>query len=254
MTGMSVADRTAADPSGAPAPDRAMRRLNLLFTATSVSVLLVTVERFSVTTEILLPPWNFLRLHEVLQMTVIILATVVIQALLLREVSRGFSALSLWPALVFVVGVYFYATGNGVHELGSFTLQTYCDFDDPTGDLCLGLFVNDFYTGNIMFFAGALLTNTALLVLARRNPLSADFGPGAFAVLLVNAVVYALAIVAYAGFDRVLVGLVFTLVMAVVAVAFLVSVGRRYRRYPLLTYTAAVYVLGAVGGSLARLL
>ena len=249
---MSVADRAAADWRAAAA-DGAMRRLNWLFTATSVSVLVVTAERFSFTTRVVLAPWDFLRLHELVQMLVVILATVVIQALLLREVSRRFTALSLWPFLVFVVGLYFYATGNGVHELGSFTFQTYCDFDDPSGNLCLGLFVNDFYTGNTMFFAGALLTTTALLVLARRNPVGADFGTGAFAVLLANAAVYALAIVAYAGFDRVLVGLVFTVVMAVVALGFLVSVGRRYRRFPFIVYTAVVYPLGAVVGLLVRL-
>ena len=36
---MSVADRALTDPPGAPAPDRAMRRLNWLFTATSLTVL-----------------------------------------------------------------------------------------------------------------------------------------------------------------------------------------------------------------------
>lgn len=252
---MSVADRALTEPSGVWAPEPAVRRMNLLFTASSLSVVLVSVERFSFTTDVLLPPANFLRLHELVQMVVIMLVTVVIQALLLRAVSRGFAALSVWPVLVFVAGVYFYATGNGVHELGSFTLQTYCDMGSVADDnLCHGLFINDFYTGNVMFFAGALLTNLALLVLERRNPLGADFGRGAFAVLLVNAAVFAVAVVAYAGFDRVLVGLVFTVVMAAVAIGFLVSVGRRYRQFPLITYTAATYALGAVAGVLVRLL
>jgi hypothetical protein len=239
----------------APAPTRStIRRLNLLFTATSLSVLLVTVERFSFTTQVLLPPWNFLRLHEVVQMTVIILATVVIQALLLREVSDRFTALSIGPFLLFVVGTYYYATGNGVHELGSFTFHAHCEVETPTGDLCGGLFFNDFYTGNTLFFAGALLATVALLVLARRNPVSADYGTGALVALVANAVVYALAIVAYAGFDRVLVGLVFTVVMAVVAAGFLVSVRRRWREFPFVVYTAIVYLLGAVVGLAVRLL
>jgi hypothetical protein len=247
---VTVADRAPAD---VPAADRAMRRLNWLFTATSLTVLVVTVERFSFTTRILLQPWDFLRLHELVQMSVIILATVVIQGLLLREVSRGFTALTLWPFLLFLVGVYFYATGNGVHELGSFTFNTYCVVEEPSGTLCLGLYFNDYYTGNTMYFAGALITNVGLLILARRNPIGADFGTGAFAALLVNAAVFALAIVAYAGFDRVAVGLVYTVVMAMVALGFLVSVGREYRRFPLITYTAATYLLGAVVGLVVRL-
>jgi hypothetical protein len=249
---VSVTDQPLTDPEAAAA--RAMTRLNRLFVATSLAVLLVTVERFSFTTEILLSPWNFLRLHELVQMTAIILTTVVIQALTLRELSRGFSTLTVGPFLLFVVGAYYYATGNGVHELGSFTFHAHCDVDTPAGDLCGGLYVNDYYTGNIMFFVGALLTTTALLVLARRNPLAADFGTRALVLVLVNAAVYALAIVAYAGFDRVLVGLVFTVVMDVVALAFLGSVGRRYRRYPFIVYTSAVFTLGAVAGVLVRVL
>jgi hypothetical protein len=55
-----------------------MKRLNWLLTLVSLTVLVVTGERFSFTTRVVLPPSNFLRLHEVLQMTLMILATVVL--------------------------------------------------------------------------------------------------------------------------------------------------------------------------------
>jgi hypothetical protein len=235
-------------------PDpRAARRLNLLFVATSLTVLLVTVERFSFTTEILLRPANFLRLHEAVQMTVIILATVLVQAGMLWAVSHRFSTLTVKTVLLFIAGVYFTATGNGVHELGSFTYQTYCHPDrlgvDP---LCGGLYINDFYTGNAMFFAGALMTTSALLMLERRAPQGAGFSTGALAVALVNALVYAFAVIAYAGFDQVLVGFAFTVVMAFVAIAYLSTTGREWRRYPLTVYTAATFVLGAAVAAAVR--
>ncbi|WP_433559708.1 hypothetical protein ACQPWY_16590 [Pseudonocardia xinjiangensis] len=235
---------------------RIMNRINWLFTATSLSVVLVSVERFSFTTRILLPPFDFLRLHELVQMAAIILVTVVIPALLFREVSGNFSALSARGGaavfLVFVVGVYYYSTGNGVHELASFTFNTYCDTATVSGNLCGGLFINDFYTGNILFFVGGLLMNVALLVLERRNPHSPVVG-GAFVVLLINAVVYAVTVVAYAGFDRVVVGLVYSVVQCVVALAFLLSVRSRYRQFPLITYLAVAYTLGAVASAVVRL-
>lgn len=167
--------------------------MNRLFTAASLAVVLVSVERFSFTTEVFLEPSRFLRLHELIQLTVIIPVTALVLALMLHEVSRRFRALALGPFLLFVAGAYFYATGNGVHGLGSFTLQTHCDFDDPTGDLCAGLFINDFYTGNTLFFAGALLM---ILVQERRNPVE-PMGRVALAFLAANALVFALAVLVY---------------------------------------------------------
>lgn len=234
-------------------PTAVMTPMNRLFTAASLAVVLVSVERFSFTTGVFLQPANFLRLHELVQMTVLIPITVVVLALTLYETSRRFTAAAPAAFLLFVVGAYFYATGNGVHELGSFTLQAHCDFDEPTGDLCQGLFINDFYTGNTMFFAGALLMNTAVLLQERRNPVT-PYGRAALAVLAVNALVFALAVLAYAAFDRVLVGLVYSVVMAVVALGFLFRVRYRFRQFPFTTYAGVTYTVGTVAAVLVRFL
>ena len=104
-----------------------MNRLNWLFTLSSLSVILVTVERFSFTTKILLQPYNFLRLHELVQMTILILFTTVIPFLIFREVTNNFQTLksniSLVYGLMFIIGIYFYATGNGLHEVSSFNFK-----------------------------------------------------------------------------------------------------------------------------------
>src|SRR5438045_629752 len=100
-----------------------MKRLHILFTVTSIEVLLVIIERLSFTTKIILQPDSFLRLHEVVQMSVLILISVILPFLLLKEVTDNFALLktknSLWITLAFVIGVYFYATGNGAHEIAS---------------------------------------------------------------------------------------------------------------------------------------
>jgi hypothetical protein len=235
-------------------PDpKAVRRLNLLFVATSVMVLIVSVERFSFTTHIFLRPANFLRLHEAVQMVVIIPATILVQAGLLWAVSHRFTTLSMRPLLLFVLGVCFTATGNGVHELGSATLQTYCDLSGLGSDnLCGGLYLNDFYTGNAMFFAGALMTTTALLMLERCAPQGAGFSTPALVVVLVNALVYATAMIAYAGFDQVLVGFAFIAVIAFVALAYVSTTGREWRRYPFTVYTAVTFVLGTGVAAVVR--
>jgi hypothetical protein len=234
-----------------------MSRLNLLFTLTSATVVLVTVERYSFTQRVLLQPHDFLRLHELLQMSVIILLTVAIPALVLREVSHNFTALrstaGAWLFMAFIIGVYFYATGNGLHEMASFALSASCDPDHVTGDLCGGLFVNDFYTGNIMYFVGAFLLTASVLVLERRHPAAAPVAGRGLAVLVANAVVFALTVLAYAGFDRVLVGLFYSTAMTLFVLACFLPIRRRYREHPFTTYTTIGYVLGTLASVAVRL-
>lgn len=234
-----------------------MNRLNVLFSLTSAAVVLVTVERFSFTQRVLLPPHDFLRLHELLQMTVIILFTVVIPALVLREVSQNFAALrsraGAWLFVAFIAGVYYYATGNGLHEMASFALTASCNPDHVVGDVCGGLFFNDFYTGNIMYFVGAFLMTASVLILERMRPAAEPFGRGALAVLAVNAVVFALTVLAYAGFDRVLVGLAYSVAMTLFVLACFLPIRSRYREHPFITYTTIVYVLGTIASIAVRI-
>ncbi|MBI3984743.1 MAG: hypothetical protein HY344_02260 [Candidatus Levybacteria bacterium] len=130
-----------------------MHKLNLLFTLSSFSVLLVTVERFSFTAKILLQPYSFFRLHEIIQMSVLILLTVIIPVLILKEITQNFKNIKQKEfvlILTFITGVYFYATGNGVHELASFLFNHYCNTIKFAGDLCGGFFFND-YSPEISF-------------------------------------------------------------------------------------------------------
>ncbi|HEX4246515.1 MAG TPA: hypothetical protein VH008_01515 [Pseudonocardia sp.] len=116
-----------------------------------------------------------------------------------------------------------------MHELASFAFNAYCDPDRLTDPLCGGLFFNDYFTGNVLYFVGAFLMNLGLLLFERLNP-SESFRRRHLPVLLANAVVYAFAVFAYAAFDRVLVGLVYTVVMAAVAVAIGWPVRRSFQR------------------------
>ena len=115
--------------------DLHMSRLNVLLTLASLNVLLVTIERFSFTTQVILQPYSFLRLHEALQIATLILFTVIIPVFVLREVTHGFDTLKTSTGMALlvcvVIGIYFYATGNGIHELASFQLNTFCTDTAP---------------------------------------------------------------------------------------------------------------------------
>lgn len=234
-----------------------MRRFHLLFSLNSLVVLLVTIERFSFTTRILLQPFQFLRLHEAIQITVLILATAVIPFFLFKEVTGNFSLLAkgkrsyLFLGAVFIAGIYFYASGNAFHELASFTSNQYCNVNAPSGPLCQGLFFNDYYVGNGLYFVGAFLFTIALVLLEVAQP-RLEMTRQDLWLLLPNCLIYAFAIIAYAGFDRVLVGLVYSLGTTVVVVALLLINRKEVRHLPFTDYTALTYLIGTLVACLVR--
>jgi hypothetical protein len=234
-----------------------MKRLHILFSLNSLAVVLVSVERFSFTTRVLLQPYNFLRLHEAIQITILILATVIIPFLLFKEATGDFSLLTkgskknLALAVIFVSGVYFYASGNAFHELASFLFNQYCDVTRVAGALCSGFFFNDYYIGNILYFIGAFLMTITLILFEVSQP-RLSMTRRDFWLILPNCIIYALAILAYAGFDRVLVGLVYAIVTTLVVVGLLFSQRKAIQHLPITYYTALTYLLGTLAACIVR--
>lgn len=234
-----------------------MKRLNRLFALTSLSVVLISIERFSFTARVLLQPYSFLRLHEVVQMSILILASVIIPFFILREVSSNFETLKtkkgLWLGTFFIIGIYFYATGNGLHEVASHLFNTFCDTKaNDWNPQCGAMFFNDYYTGNIIYFIGAYLMNLALILTEVIKPrftiTKKDYAP-----IIINAVIYALAIFAYSAFDRVSVGLIFSIIMTVTIITIFYANKENSRRLPVTMYSLITYLLGTLGAIVVRL-
>ncbi|MBI2617282.1 hypothetical protein HYW55_04065 [Candidatus Gottesmanbacteria bacterium] len=234
-----------------------MKRLNWIFTLSSLNVLLVTVERFSFTGKILLQPYNFLRLHEIVQMTTLILFTVLLPFFILREITGNFAVIGekkgFFLFLFFLIGVYFYATGNGVHEIASFLFNNYCDVREVKGELCGNFFFNDYYTGNIFYFFGGALMVIPILLLEKYKQYI-KFTKKDMTIALINACFYSLAIFAYAAFDRVLVGLIYTLFIALFSFYMFFQIRRNFLKYPVITYTTLAYCLGGFAALVVRVL
>jgi hypothetical protein len=232
-----------------------MQRLNFWLTLSSISVLIVTAERFSPTTRITLQPYGFLRLHEVLQMVVIILSTVLIPFMVYLELSSKNSApkgmREIILSLLFITGIYFYSTGNGVHETAGYIFNSFCDTADIAPGFCGSSFFNDYYFGNILYFIGGYLMTLVLLLLERNNP-PVDFDRKNRTILSVNAVVFAFAIFAYSAFDRVLVGLIYSLVTTFTILLLLVTSNKKYNQLPYTTYALATYALGTTASLIVR--
>ncbi len=229
-----------------------MNRLNRAFTVTSVLVLLVTIERFSFTTTIVLQPYSFIRLHELVQGPILLTLFLVVSTFVLKELSHEFTTLRYPLLALFVVGAYLYGLGEGWHEVTSFTLNQYCDLQNISGDLCGGLFVNDYYTGNILFFVGAIGMATALMIMERLNP-SSPWDNRNVVIGAVNSFVYSFTFFAYAAFDQVLVGLYSTAALMLIALVLLAGVQRRWRQHPYLSYSAFAYTLATAASLIVRL-
>ncbi|MBV9582895.1 MAG: hypothetical protein JO057_30285 [Chloroflexi bacterium] len=228
-----------------------MNRLNGAFTITSVLVLAVTIERFSFTTTIVLQPFSFIRLHELLQGPILLTLFLVVSTYVLKELSHGFTTLRYPLLALFVVGAYLYGLGEGWHEVTSFTLNQYCDAQAISGDLCGGLFVNDYYTGNVLFFVGAIGMAAALMILERMHPTSA-WDNRNLVIGAVNSVIYSFTFFAYAAFDLVLVGLYSTALLMVISLALLAGVARHWRQYPFISYSALAYTLATAASLIVR--
>src|SRR5258706_7000090 len=235
---------------------KSMKRLNLILTLTSLTVILVTVERFSFTGKIILQPYNFLRLHEVIQMSLIILITAILPFFLLKEVTNNFELLKSKKgtlfAAIFIIGIYFYATGNGAHEIASYIFNTFCNTKKITGAICGSMFFNDYYFGNIVYFLGAYLFTIPLILFERMNP-DKTFKRNDFIILGINGFIYSLTIFAYSGFDRVFVGLIYSLIMTatVITILFTAKIKKLYLPYTL--YTAGAYLFGTIASLIIRL-
>src|SRR5690349_22014708 len=108
-----------------------MKRINTIVTLYSLTALVIIIERLSPTTQILLQPHNFIRLHEINQTVIFLPITVILSFFILKWVTDNFrtldNRLNTFLAVVFVCGAYLYGAGEGWHEVASFTLNTYCD-------------------------------------------------------------------------------------------------------------------------------
>lgn len=233
-----------------------MHRLNLLFSLISLSVLLTTIERFSFTTKILLQPYSFMRLHELFQIIFLLLFSIIISFFMLREISHNFEILKkgqgMLLGLLFFVGLYFFATGNGLHEISSFNFNYFCNPHKFSGELCGGFFFNDYYTGNIFFFIGTTLMTAPLLLLEKIKP-TTTFKKKDLPLLLLNAGLYAFAIFAYAAFDRVWIGFIYSFVVMCIADILFLRVRKRFLQYPFITYTAVIYTLATIAALIVRI-
>jgi hypothetical protein len=220
-----------------------------LLTLLSLTTVAITIERASPTTAVLLQPYDFLHLHEVVQIGLITAFSVVVSFLILRAVSGNFEELRDRRGAVlgclFLLGAYFYATGNGAHEVSSFLFSHFCNTQHFTSTSCGAMYADDYFFGNTVYFVGLGLSSLAVIIVELGRP-----GPPQtnrdLNITIANALVLALTFVAYEAFDRVLVGLISTIAFALLF-GFLLFRGRaRFSSVPFTFYSSLGFTLATL--------
>lgn len=224
-------------------------------TLLSLNAVLIILERLSPTTKIILQPYNFLRVHEVFQITVVIMLSIILFFLLLKVLSKNFELLRSTKGtiigIIFCLGIYFTATGNGLHEVASFLFNTFCDTKRVANNACGSMFFNDYYFGNIVYFVGLLLGNISLILFERMNPQKLVSIKDT-AITIINGLVYALTLFAYAAFDKVLVGIYFVIIAAVICDFLLLTSRKKFSSLPFTLYLSLGYTVSAIATVLIR--
>lgn len=232
-----------------------MRPITILLSLLSLNAFVVIVERLSPTTQIILAPYGFLRVHEFIQMLAIIPFSFIISFLLLKYITDNFRLLKTTRGTVigtvFIMGLYFTATGNGAHEIASYVFNSFCNTKQIIPGFCGSSFFNDFYFGNIVYFAGLLLSNIALIIFERENP-DKTLKKKDLIIVVANGIVYAFTLFAYAAYDRVIVGLGFTLVMTAVVDYLLLTATSKPRTLPFTLYSTLAYTLSTTAIIIVR--
>lgn len=203
----------------------------------------------------LLQPYDFIRLHEINQTVIFLTIVVALSFFYLQIFTNNFQTLKnkrdFILALCFFIGAYLYGAGEGWHEVASFTLNQYCDLKNLADNLCHGLFINDYYTGNIIFFVGGVMMNITLLTLASYYPMK-RFGNKDMVILFINSIVFAFTWFAYSAFDKVLVGLFFSTILMIISLYYAWKIKNKFREYPFIAYSVLAYTLASVGAGIVR--
>lgn len=232
-----------------------MKQINTLVSLYSLIALVVVFERLSKITEILLDPYHFIRLHELNQTVLFLGATIVISVLILKLTTNNFQTLkekgNTFLLILFILGAYLYGAGEGWHEVASFTLHTYCNMHQIIGNLCGGLYINDYYAGNIIFFIGAVMMNYALLAFSVQQPVK-NFTRKDMSILLINSIIYAFTWIKYAAYDEVLVGLFFSTLLMFLSFWFVFKIKNKFAQYPYVTYSLLAYVIATIATILIK--
>lgn len=230
-----------------------LRRLHGLLAIQSLFVILVSLNRLGPWTLGELSPFGFLRwvdFHNLLSLPLLSLVGLV---LTWQHLERGHGEarrLRLRVEMVFLLGLYLYGAGYGVHEVTNYLHARFCDPTPLDPKLCQIIIFNDDDFSHWVYFIGFSMTNAALVVLQALLPFGHRLPRRDLLLLGANALLIGLGIFANLAFEEI--GLDLWVVGLLATLSF--WLWRRAGRQPLIVYYSLAYALGLGGTALYKLL
>jgi hypothetical protein len=151
--------------------------------------------------------------------------------------------------LVFIIGLYLTAASYGDHEVTNYLHQRFCTAD-ATSDLCRIIIFNDDEFSHWVFFTGFVMVNAAILSLQNIFPYRGNLTTADLALLALNALFLAAAVLANLGFEEIGLDLYVVALLAFISTYLLWRGGRQ----PMFLYYTIAYWLGLVGSLIAQVL
>jgi hypothetical protein len=220
-----------------------MRRLHVLLTVQSALLVLASINRLWDATDARVLPHGSLRVVDVVNLLVLAPASALVLYLMLEHVLGDLSQRARRRLrLAFLAALYLFAASYGMHEPADFVHAELCGGREY-GALCESVGYHDDELSHGMFFVGlAAMDAVLLLAQAGASSLGTRLGRRDLLLVLANASVVAVAIVANLGFEEV--GLDLFIVAGVAALALLLL--RHRRRRALIVYFGWAYLAGLV--------
>lgn len=223
-----------------------MNRIHWLLAAQSLILILLTVNRLSSLTTGYVADNEFLRwvdFHNLLTLPLLSLtAFYFLKTTLEADAAPGSERLRLWIGLLFLLGIYIYGAGYGVHEVTNYLHIRFCGGQGATSEdiLCRIVAFNDDEFSHWIWFGGFIIINVALLLTQAATRPHARPGARDVVFLLINAFFVAAAIFANLAFEEIGADLYIVAVVALWSFYYLWRKGPR----PLFIYYAAAYGVG----------
>jgi hypothetical protein len=228
-------------------------RLHRLLAVQSLFIVLLSLNRLGPWTLGELAPDGFLRWVDFHNLLTLPLISLVAMVLTWQHLERGRGEAGPGRRrveLLFLLGLYLYGAGYGVHEVTNYLHARYCDQTVLDEALCRIVVFNDDGFSHWIYFIGFSMINAALVLLQALLPFRGTLARRDLVLLGVNALFIALGIFANLGFEEIGLDLY--------VVAFLAALSlwlwRRVGRQPVIVYYSLAYCLGLAATAVVKLL
>ena len=237
-----------------------MKRIHLILTGLTATIILLSLNRLSNATQGYLMPYEFLRWLDFNAMLPIPLFSIILYWLLKREIIRDakdhpFINTTRYTLLTILLisGIYFFGAGSGDHEVTNYLNFRFCDAGALRNSLCDIITYNDDKFSHIVYYIGFILMNVSLMLIEFHLPRKIKITSKDLILITGNSLFIALGIFANLAFEEAKLDLIFFGSVMLLSLYLLFSKKSGTRILPVTYYFASSYTIGVVGTLIYKL-